>query len=87
MSQRSKIEYLNQIKKRYNNSTKYEKSKILDEFCINCSYNRKYAIYLLNKKTNRNPGNQSKRDAKKQYNHQVILDVLIYLWTKTNLPC
>lgn len=87
MSQKSKAEYLNQIKDRYNRSTKQEKTKILDEFCTVCDYNRKYAIQLLNATTNKRSNSQSKRGAKKQYNHPVILEVLIYLWTKTNLPC
>jgi hypothetical protein len=87
MSQRSKIEYLNQIRYRYKNSTKQEKIKILDEFCAVCNYNRKYAIQLLNAEADKRPKRTSKRGAKKQYDHPVILEVLIHLWKSTNLPC
>ncbi len=38
------------VRKRYHASTKEAKSLILDEFCNNCGYNRKYAIRLLAKK-------------------------------------
>ncbi len=36
--------------KRYQAATKEVKSLILDEFCTNCGYNRKYAIRILAKK-------------------------------------
>ncbi|MDP2304126.1 MAG: hypothetical protein Q8N03_17075 [Ignavibacteria bacterium] len=50
MSGKAKREYLEEIKKRYFTSTKLGKVQILDEFCTNCSYNRKYAIRLIHKK-------------------------------------
>lgn len=87
MSQRSKIEYLNQIKDRYKKSTKQGKTKILDEFCTVCGYNRKYAIQLLNSRPEQMQKRTSKRGAKKKYDHPVILEVLFYLWKNTNLPC
>ena len=31
--------------------------------------------------------NLSKRGRKKEYNHPVILEVIRYLWIRTNLPC
>lgn len=43
-----KMNYLKSIYYRYHKSNKEEKKKILDEFCKNCKYNRKYAIRLLN---------------------------------------
>jgi len=87
MSNKSKLEYLNEIKTRYMNSSKLEKQKILDEFCKVCCYNRKYAIQLLNSKKEKTKNNLSNRGRKKDYNHPVILEVIRYLWTKTNLPC
>jgi hypothetical protein len=50
MSQKAKSEYLREIKPRYKGASKLEKENILDEFCLTCGYNRKYAIRLLNKK-------------------------------------
>jgi hypothetical protein len=50
MSNSSKKEYLEEIKKRYFLATKQERSTILDEVCTVCSFNRKYAIRLIHKK-------------------------------------
>jgi len=51
MSKTSRYEYLKEISQRYLKSSEEEKQKILDEFCKVCSYNRKYAIRLLNEFT------------------------------------
>ena len=47
MSGKAIREYLQEKKKRYFTSTKLEKREILDEFCKNCSYNRNYAIRVI----------------------------------------
>lgn len=47
MSIRSRIEYLKKIKPRYLKGDKFEKSQMLDEFCQNTGYQRKYAIRRL----------------------------------------
>jgi hypothetical protein len=49
MSKKSRPEYFQEIYESYNKAEKKDKGKILDEFCKVCSYNRKYAIRLLNK--------------------------------------
>ncbi len=41
---------LTKLMERYRQSTKFEKIKILDEFCENFGYDRKYAITLLKAK-------------------------------------
>jgi hypothetical protein len=51
MSNKTKNEYLLKIKERYFKSTKVEKQTILDEFCKVCGYNLKYAIRLINRKS------------------------------------
>ena len=43
MSKKAKAEYLIEIKLRYQNASKEEKQRILNEFCKICGYNRKYA--------------------------------------------
>jgi hypothetical protein len=40
--------YLDTIRDRYINAPKKQKTLILDEFCLNCEYSRKYAIRILN---------------------------------------
>ncbi len=49
MARRSKREYLRSIYKRYRHARRAEKRMILEEFCKVCGYNRKYAIWLLNR--------------------------------------
>ena len=58
----AKREYLQTIRRRYLTASKHDKAPILNEFCANCGYNRKYAIRLLNvtrkksKKPKQKPG-------------------------------
>lgn len=48
MSPQAKKEYLKAVWQRYKKAVlKTEKTKILDEFCVNCRLNRKYAIGRL----------------------------------------
>lgn len=49
MARRSKREYLRSIYKRYRHARRAEKRMILEEFCKICGYNRKYAVWLLNR--------------------------------------
>jgi hypothetical protein len=49
MARRSKREYLRSIYKRYRHARRAEQGMILEEFCKVCGYNRKYAIWLLNR--------------------------------------
>lgn len=86
MSKKAKREYLEEIIVRYKNSTKEEKKIILDEFCVNCGYNRKYAIRILNKP----PGmssRKSKPGRKKVYYTPGIIKFLKDLWSMMNLMC
>jgi len=47
MSGKTKWDYLKAIYVRYRKASKPLRSRILDEFCQVCGYNRKYAIRLL----------------------------------------
>ena len=76
--------YLEEIRWRYQKSTKSQKTKILDEFCEVCKYDRKHAIKILRgqlKPRVHRPGPQSKYG-----NHEFLL-VLIDLWVKMNKIC
>ena len=86
MSPLAKKEYLLKIRDRYNNASKKEKKLILDEFCNVCSYNRKYAIRLINSKSSPNQS-PAQRGRKKHYTDPVIKQVLTDIWVATNLPC
>ena len=76
--------YRKEISSRYRNSTRKEKSKILDEFCAVNDYNRKHAIRILNKGDGsrmRKPGPASK------YNRIDVLKALKELWQLMNAMC
>ena len=84
MSNSSKKEYLQEIKKRYFLATKQERSIILDEFCTVCGFNRKYAIRLISQKE----VTYTKRKGRpKKYFSTAILDFLKVIWIVTNLSC
>lgn len=86
MSNKAKKEYLAEIRKRYPDSTKQEKKIILDEFCNNCFYNRKYAIRLINSKEK--PKTVWKKPGRKRkYDDPQIFNFLKKLWISTNLIC
>ena len=79
----SKKEYLEKIRWRYRHSGKRRKSKILDEFCEVCGYERKYAIKLLGgrkKKALRRPGPKSKYGTE-------VLAVLKVIWLAADQMC
>jgi hypothetical protein len=49
MARRSRREYLRSIYDRYQRASRADKGMILEEFCKVCGYNRKYAVWLLNR--------------------------------------
>ncbi len=66
MSHDAKKQYLMRIRSRYSLASKFEKKKILDEFCTVCHYNRKYAIRILRQPSiQENTTKQAKRGPKK----------------------
>jgi hypothetical protein len=88
MSIAAKYEYFQAIYHRYHSASRKEKKIILDEFCNNCNYNRKYAIRLLNSPLEtKSIANLSRRGRKKIYDDAIIETVLIDIWKATNLPC
>jgi hypothetical protein len=82
----AKNEYLEAIKLRYHQANKNEKSKILDEYCVNCNYHRKYAIRTLNQK-NGVKKYRKKPGRKRRYDKPEILEFLLYMLKATNLIC
>jgi hypothetical protein len=76
--------YLEAIRSRYRHAGRAGKSKILDEFCAVCGYQRKYAIRLLGtvpKQSHRRPGRQS------QYRQPRLLEALRRIWLATDQMC
>ena len=84
MSNAAKKEYLIEIRKRYLSANKADKSRLLDELCTVCGYNRKYAIRLISKK---DTPHKKKKGRPQKYYSQAIVDFLKNLWVLTNLAC
>ena len=77
MVKSTRREYLETIRKRYRRACKKDKKPILDEFCVNCGYHRKYAIRLLGHRASlhiKKPG------AKPIYDSTELLIVLKRIW-------
>lgn len=75
--------YLNEIRLRYRNSTKKEKSGILNEFCLVAKYSRKYAVRVLRCQAQpklKKPGPKTK------YTAEVIVH-LEAIWEATGRIC
>lgn len=89
MSPQSKREYFKTVWLRYKKAvSKTEKTKILDELCINCHLNRKYAIRRLrNFKIVRRKKTKNKPGPKPKYQQPEFLAVLKEIWVTANLPC
>jgi hypothetical protein len=85
MSRKSKGDYLKAIYFRYQKASKTLRSRILDEFCQVCGYNRKYAIRLLSgpapQKTKTNP-----KTRRPTYGAKTI-SALASIWEAAGYPC
>jgi len=86
MSLQSRIEYLKRIKPRYLKANKNERTKILDEFCQNTGYNRKYAIRRLAPQNEINPPKVINRKRKCFYTNEDIY-YLSKIWEIMDYPC
>lgn len=84
MSRQSKWEYLRKIHHRYSKASSRSKQSILDEFCLNCGYHRKYAIRLL-KGPPPSPSPPRRRKRRATYGPQVI-SVLSAIWEAAGYP-
>ena len=87
MSPGARMEYLDSIVTRYKQSSKKQKTAILDEFCTSAGYNRKYAIYLIYTFKRFTKPKPRKRGKPSNYNTQSIIEPLRHVWLAANLPC
>lgn len=88
MSPASKRDHLKVVAPRYQKATYREKRLILDEFCANCGYNRKYAIRRLGSyKLKRRPVHRRKPGPQSIYNSPELLKPLREIWVHASLPC
>ena len=84
MSHKAKWEYFKAVYERYRRAGREQKRVILDEFCLNTGYHRKYAIRLLNgpppEKVPRQP-----RRRRLIYSRQAI-SILMAVWEAAGYP-
>ncbi len=81
-----RMRYLEAIYERYRKASKESKGRILDEFCKVCGYNRKYAIWKLNRMPMRQRGrDRPRRKCRRKYDHQV-LTIVEQVWKTANYP-
>jgi hypothetical protein len=80
----SRWEYFREIYARYQKASRKEKSRILTEFCRVASYNRKYALRLLNGSPPRRVPPE-KRKRRPKYSRGVV-EVLRVIWEAANYP-
>jgi hypothetical protein len=82
MSLQSRREYLEKIRGRYDRGGRAHKSRILDEFCLNCAYHRKHAVRLLNRA--RQPGRRP--GPPRKYGEEALV-LLKQFWLSSDQMC
>jgi len=85
MSLSAKREYLTRIHGRYQRAGRPHKSRILDEFCLNCGYHRKAALRLLLRPVG--SGKPKRSGPKLIYDPAVVLPVLKVIWLASDQLC
>ncbi len=86
MARRSKREYLRSIHARYQQASRIEKSLILAEFTEVCGYNRKYAIWLLNRPVP--AGSRPRRvTARAPTYREAVIRLLAQVWEASGYLC
>jgi len=85
MSHRSRWEYFRSVYGRYRQADRKRKPVILDEFCANTRYHRKYAIRLLNGPVPERTKPPLRRRRSPSYSPAVIA-VLARLWEAAGYP-
>jgi len=87
MTHMTKQELIKTIKPRYLKADKKGKSKILDEFCSNTGFNRKYTIAILQANYEYNKATKyGRKPRKKVYKSDVMLSI-IKIWELLEYPC
>jgi hypothetical protein len=83
----SKKELIDEVKPRYLKATKQEKSKMLDEFCLNTGYNRTYAIQIMQAECDYHRVKREGRKKRKRKYGSDVIAVAIKIWELLEYPC
>lgn len=87
MTNMGKKELIKTIKPRYLKADKKEKSKILDEFCSNTKFNRKYAIHIMQAGYEYDRINKVGRKKRKKIYGSEVMQAVIKIWELLEYPC
>lgn len=87
MTHMGKKELIDEVKPRYLKASKFEKSNILDEFCLNTGYNRNYAIQILQADCDYHRVKREGRKKRKQKYGSDVMLVAIKIWELLEYPC
>jgi len=87
MTNMSKKDLLDEVKPRYLKSSKKEKSKVLNEFCLNTEYNRKYAINILQARCDYHRVKREGRKKRKKTYGSATITAIIKVWEFLEYPC
>ena len=85
MGHKAKWEYFRAVYERYHKAERKAKQLMLNEFCLNTGYHRKYAIRLLNGPP---PGKQRERKRRGRRPHYgpQVLSILTAIWEAAGCP-
>lgn len=86
MSQKSKDEYVEKMRMRYQSRGREGKSRLLDELVEVCGLTRKHAIKLMNRPVGSNVGRTETRGRKSLYG-EAEREVIKVIWLAANQPC
>lgn len=87
MTNMSKKELLMAIKPRYIKASKDERGLMLDEFCNNTGYNRKYAVRILAAGYDHNKVKRVGRKSRKKKYDNDFLATVVKIWELLEYPC
>ena len=79
--------YLENVRKKYKNARRKEKSEIIAEVCAISGFHKKYAIRLLNQDSRSRTIKIESRGRPKIYQEQVYLEPLKRIWLATDQLC
>lgn len=79
--------YLDNVRKKYKNARRKEKSEIIAEVCAISGFHKKHAIRLLNQDSRRRTIKIDSRGRPKIYQEQVYLEPLKRIWLATDQLC
>ena len=83
MSHASRMDYLRRIHHRYQQSSRAEKQRILDEFCQVTRYHRKYALRRLNGPV---PPEEPRRRRRRSHYGPAAVAALKRIWEAADYP-